>query len=455
VGAYVISHAGKPVTFLDTPGHAAFSAMRSRGANVADVAILVVAADDGVQPQTKEAIQAIRSADIPFVVAINKIDKANADIEKTKSDLTQEQVLLEGWGGDTPNVQISAKKGDGVTELLELVQLVAEVSEFTGDAAAAAEGVVIETNHDTRRGVVATVLVKDGTLHIGDVLLAGSVTGKVKALEDFQGTRITEAGPSVPAVVLGLNAVPDVGDTVTAVADEKEAEAKQKAVAAQRAFEKVIAKGEPDIELPLVLRADVQGSLEAIAGELEKLANTHVAIRIVSAATGDVTESDVKQAAATNAAIVGFRVKAPNATSALAERHDIVMHFHKVIYELLDAVRDLARNRLPKQVTREDLGKLDLLGVFKYSPPTHVVGGRMLNGVARKGVLFEVLRGEGEEQEVAVRGTVTGLQRDKVPVDEVEEGEECGLLVKYARGGPMQIGDRLRFFTETVETPEL
>ena len=454
VGAYVIEHDGNPMTFLDTPGHAAFSAMRSRGANVADVAILVVAADDGVQPQTKEAITAIRSADIPLVVAINKIDKANADVEKTKTDLTQEQVLLEGWGGDTPNIEISAKKGDGVTDLLDLVRLVADISELTADPSVPAEGVVIETHHDTQRGVVATALIKDGTLRVGDVLLVGSVTGRVKALEDFLGERIKEAGPATPAVLLGLSDVPDVGDTLVAVSDESEAARLQKEVEKQRAFEKVIAKGEPDIELPVVLRADVQGLLEAIVGELEKLANAHVAIRIVSASTGDVTESDVKQAAATQAAIVGFRVKAPNATQQLAERQGIVMHFHKVIYELLDAVRGLARGRLPKKVTREDLGQLDLLGAFKYSPPTHVIGGRMLNGIARKGVLFEVLRG-AEEAEIVARGTVTDLQRDKVPVDEVEQGETCGLLVKYAKGGPVQVGDRLRFFTETIEVPEL
>ena len=451
IGAYVIEHDGRSMTFLDTPGHAAFSAMRRRGAQVADIAILVVAADDGVQPQTKEALEAIRTAKIPFVVAINKIDKVNADIQKTKTDLTNADVLLEGWGGDVPNIEISAKEGKGVNELLEIVQLVGDIAELTGDPAKPAEGVIIEAHRDSRRGIVVTLLVKDGTMRIGDVLLAGAVAGKVKALEDFKGAGIQEARPSTPAIVLGFSDVPDVGDAVRVVADEAQAQEAAGKEEQQRAFEQVIAEGDVEIELPVVIRADVLGSLEAIVNELEKLKNAHVAIRIAGAATGEISESTIRQAATQGALLVGFRVKARDPVLQFAEREDVTIKTFDVIYELTDAVREAARNRLPKIVHREDVGTLELLGAFKYTHPDHVVGGRVESGVARKGVLLEAVR----DDTVVVRAKLVDLQQNKIPVDEVSVGNECGMLIRYETGGPVQIGDIVHFFTETVETPEL
>lgn len=451
VGAYVIEHDGKPITFLDTPGHAAFSAMRSRGANVADIAILVVAADDGMQPQTQEALEAIRSADIPFVVAINKIDKPNADLDKTKGDLTNAGVLLEGWGGDVPNAEISAKEGTNIDALLELVQLLADISELTGDPGVPARGVVIETHQDPKRGVLATVLVKDGTVRVGDALLAGAVTGKVKALEAFDGESLKEAGPSVPAVVLGFSDVPEVGDTVRVMEDEKTASAAAEEEQERRAYEVTIAEGEPEITLPVVVKTDVRGSLEALIGELEKLKNPHVAIQVVGASTGDVSENDVKQAAAIEAAIFAFRVKATNAVMNVADRHQVRISVHDVIYELLDDLKAAAVDRLPKIVHRKDLGALKVLQTFKYDHPTHVIGGRVESGIAKKGALLEIVR----DDEVLGRAEMTELQRDKIPVDQVEQGRECGMLVKYVKGGPVEEGDVIRFFEETVETPSL
>ena len=451
VGAYVIEHQGKSVTFLDTPGHAAFSAMRSRGASVADIAILVVAADDGMQPQTHEALEAIRSADIPFVVAINKIDKANADLDRTKGDLMNAGVLLEGWGGDVPNAEISAKEGTNIDGLLELVLLVAEISELQGNTDAPAHGVVIEAHQDPKRGVLATVLVKDGTLRVTDAIVAGAVTGRVKALESFEGESTKEAGPSGPAVGLGVDDVPEVGDTVRAMEDEKAAQAAAQEEQERRAYEVTIAEGEPEISLPVIVKSDVRGSLEALIGEMEKLKNPHVAIQVVGASTGDVSENDVKQAAAMEAVIFAFRVKAPNAVTNVANRHQVIIKTHDVIYELLDDVKAAAADRLPKIVHRDDLGTLTVLQTFKYTHPNHVIGGRVDGGIGRKGALVEIVRGD----EVLGRAEVTELQRDKIPVDEVEQGRECGMLVKYLKGGPAAEGDTLRFFTETVETPEL
>ncbi len=451
VGAYVIEYNDKPITFLDTPGHAAFSAMRSRGAAVADIAILVVAADDGMQPQTHEALEAIRTADIPFVVAINKIDKPNADLDKTKSDLTHAGVLLEGWGGDVSNVEISAKEGTNVDALLEIVELVADVAELYADERNAASGVVIEAHQDPKRGILATIIVQDGTLRIGDVLVAGPVIGKVKGMELFDGTSTKEAGPSSPVVVMGFNSVPEVGDSVRVVKDEQAAKALAKEEEELRGFEITIAEGEPDITFALVLKTDVLGSLEALISELEKLKNPHIAIQVIAAATGDVTENDIKQAAAMGATVFAFRVKAPNAVQNVADRHEVVVKIHEVIYELLDDVKAGAEERLPKIVTREDVGTLELLGAFKYDHPNHVIGGRVTSGRVRKGALLEVLR----DDQLIARGQLIELQRDKMPVSEVEQGEECGMMVKYKKGGPADVGDIVNFFTETVETTKL
>lgn len=451
VGAYVVEHQGKMITFLDTPGHAAFSAMRRRGAQVADLAVLVVAADDGMQPQTHEALEAIRAVDIPYVVAINKIDKPNADLDKTKADLTQADVLLEGWGGDIPNVEISAKEGTKIDDLLEIIQLLAEMAELRGDASAPAEGVVIEAHQDPRKGTITTALVKNGTLRVGDVVVAGSITGKVKALEDFEGNGVKEAGPSMPTVILGLNEVPEVGDALRAVATEAAATAAAAEEKERRSFEVTIREGEPSVTFPLLIKSDVRGSLEAIIGELEKLKNKHVALQVIAASTGDITENDVKQAGAMGATIFGFRIKARNAITNVAERNDVTVRAYDVIYELMDAVKAEAEERLPKIVTRDDVGTLEVLGAFKYDHPNHVIGGRVTSGVARRGVLVEVIRGE----DVVARATVTELQRDKMPVDEVEQDRECGMLVKYTKGGPVQVGDTINFFTETIETPSI
>ena len=447
VGAYVVSHGRNAVTFLDTPGHAAFSEMRKRGARVADVAILVVATDDGVKPQTQEAIEAIRAAGIPFVVALNKIDKSNADIDRAKTALTEAGVLLEGWGGDVPNVEISAKQGTGVDALLDLCSLVADMAELRADSAKPGEGVVIEAHRDATRGVVSTLLVKNGTLRVGGHVSVGPVTGKIKAMEDFAGKAIREAGPSTPAVVLGLNETPDVGDAFHVAENEAAAALAANAEASKRVFEQVIAEGTPDRELPVILKVDVVGSLEAIVGELRKLKNSAVALRILDADTGEITENDIKRASTLGALIVGFRVKLRPAIVVSAERNAVSVKTFDVIYELVDGVKDAVRERLPRNVIRDELGVAELLATFKKDPPRHVVGGRVSKGVLRKGALFELERGGVP----AGRGEILETQEQKVAVDEIAQGREFGALLKFKSGGLAEPGDRLRVFTERIE----
>lgn len=459
VGAYVISHQGKPMTLLDTPGHAAFAEMRSRGANVADVAILVVAADDGVKPQTKEAIDTIRAAQIPFVVAINKIDKGNADVERTKNELTEAGVFLEGWGGDTPNVEISAKEGIGVDALLDLVGLVGEMSEaLYADDAQAAQGTVIEAHRDAQRGSVATLLVRQGTLRVGESIAAGKVSGKVKALESFAGEPIREAGPSSPAVILGLRDVPDVGDSFRVAINEAGAEEYAAQEASRRVFEQRIAQGNPEITVALLLKGDVVGSLEAMTHELKKLQNPHVAIEILGADTGEVNESDVKRAASLGATLFGFRARVRPPLVAFAERVGATIRTFEVIYEFVDAVKELCAERLPKQVTREDLGSVKLLATFRSDPPRHVVGGMVTKGAVKKNSQFELLRQPKDPEsaeEIIGAGDVLETQMGQIAVDEIPQNKEGGLLVKYRRGGPAQVGDIVRVFVEHEEKPKL
>lgn len=452
VGAYTVTHNGKTLTFLDTPGHEAFSAMRSRGAKVADVAVLVVAADDGVKPQTRESIEAIQSADIPFVVAINKVDKNNADIERTKTELTEAGVLLEGWGGDVPNVEISAKQGQGIPELLELIALVGEMAELTGDGEKSAEGVVVESSRDTQRGAVVTLLVKNGTLRVGDIVAAGAVTGKIKAMENFTGKAMKEAGPSIPAVVLGFNDVPRVGDVFRVMEDEGAALEAAKEEASYREFEQLIAGEKPQEELVMVLKADVLGSLEAIVDEFKKLKNDVVALRIAGADTGEISENDVKRAAAVGAVVVGFRVKVKTSVSMFAERQGVQVASFDVIYELIDFVKQAMQGKAPKEVKREELGEVTLLATFQKDLPKQVVGGKVRKGVIREDAMFEIVR---DEETVTARGRIVSLQQEKIPVPEVKQGNECGFMVKFSEGGPAREGDSVRIFLEEVNTPEL
>lgn len=451
VGAYVIEHQGKPLTVLDTPGHAAFSEMRSRGAKVADVAILVVAADDGVKPQTKEAIGAIRSANIPFVVALNKIDKSNADVDRAKTQLTEAGVLLEGWGGDTPNVEISAKAGTGIDALLDMLALVADMAELQANAAGPAQGVVIEAHQDQRRGPAATLLVQNGMLHVGDAIIAGSVSGKVKALESFTGKAVSQAGPSTPVVVLGLSQVPDVGDEFRVAGSDTEARERSSLEAQRRAFEQRIAEGNPAMSVKVLVKADVVGSLEALVSELKKLKNSHIALEVVGGDTGDIIENDVKRAEPLGAVIVGFRVKARPAILGLAERLGVVMQTFDVIYECVDAIKKLCVERLPKQTTREEMGTVKILATFKRDLPRHVIGGLVTKGVARKEAQFEIMRNEA----IVGSGQILEMQMNQVPVDEVSQNRECGMLVKYRRGGPAQEGDTVNIFLEREKTPKL
>ena len=443
VGAYEAEHKGKRITFIDTPGHEAFSAMRSRGAEVADVAILVVAADEGVKPQTVEALEAIKKAGVSFIVALNKIDKPNVDPRRVKEELTKKGVLLEGWGGDIPNIEVSAKTGKGVDELLELVLLVAELAELKADDAMPAECVVIETHRDPQKGVLATILVRQGTLRVGDTVVSGKVFGKARAITDFAGKAVREAGPSKPVQMLGLSDVPDVGDVCRTVASEDEARAVAAAQAQQRAFEQLIATGKPETAIPIILKGDVLGSLEAIVETLKKLANPIVGIKILAAETGEVNEGDVQQAAATGSRIVAFKVKTRLHIVQRAERVAVPVETFEIIYELIDRIKELLEANVPPEVKRTDLGEVRILALFKKEGARQVVGGRVNKGIAQKGSQVELFR----SGHFLGNGRLSELQENKIPVDEVGVGHECGMLID-AKDADISVGDIVRVFME-------
>ena len=444
IGAYQVEHDGKKITFLDTPGHEAFSAIRKRGAAVADIAVLVIAANDGMKPQTREALEAIRAAKIPYLVAFTKIDLPQADVQRAKTQLAEAGVLLEGWGGDVPNLEVSGKTGTGIAELLELLLLVAEVAELKDTVDEPFWGVVIEAHRDSRQGPTATVLVKSGILKVGDVISAGTVVGKVKAMENFLKNSVTEANPAMPVVLLGFNDVPDVGDRVLTFGSEKEAAAAAEKEASRRTFEKILGGQESEATLAVIIRADVVGSLEAIVGELEKLANPYVALHIVSADTGEVSENDIDQAEATRAQIFAFRTKIRGQIALRAERTGVKIHMLAVIYDLTDIVKRALQDTVPPEIIREDLGQVRVLALFRDEGTQQIVGGRVASGIIRKGEFAEVMR----DDRLLGRGRLKEVQQNKIPVDEVKQGNECGMLIEIKGSIDIVEGDMLRVFHE-------
>lgn len=429
IGAYEIEHSSKKITFIDTPGHEAFSKMRMRGAHAADLAIIVVAADDGVKPQTKEALQIAKDSKTPFIVAINKVDKNNADIERTKKGLAANGVLLEGYGGDVSWQGISAKTGEGVDELLDLVLLATDVLGLTYDPASRAEGVVIEAKLDRRRGNEVSVVVLNGTLREGDEIVAGSAAGKVKVLENFAGERAKELVPSAPALVLGFEKLPQVGDVFAAgkvdlVEIRMEEDARRPAPRPE--------KGEKPA-LPLILKADYAGTLEALAELIRAIPERDIVPDVITEGVGDIGDNDVQLAVSTGASIIGFRVKVGKGAARLAEAQGVRIVTSNVIYELIKTVEEaLVKGKAPVAGA-----ELEVLAVFSRKGNKQVIGGKVIQGTLKNRSQVEVVRKES----VLGRGKILNLQLQKRDVSEVEEGNECGLL--FDSGVSVQVGDRL------------
>ena len=454
IGAYHVHTRATGVTFLDTPGHAAFTAMRARGAQATDIVILVVAADDGVMPQTIEAIQHAQAAKVPLIVAINKIDKPGAEPQRVINELIQHSVIPESMGGETQFVEVSAKTGQGIDDLLEAILLQAEVLELTAVADGMATGVVIESRLDKGRGPVASVLVQEGTLHKGDIVLCGLEYGRVRALRNEKGQNLDEAGPSIPVEIYGLSGVPDAGDEVTVVKDERKA--REVALFRQGKFREIkIAKQQKQklenmfkdnqaSELNVVLKADTQGSVEAISDALNKLATDEVMVHIVGSGVGGITETDATLAAASSAIIVGFNVRADAPARRVIDTEGIDLHYYSVIYDLIDDVKSAMSGMLKAEVRQEIIGLAEVRDVFRHPKFGNIAGCMVTEGVIKRSAPIRVLR----ENVVIYEGELDSLRRFKDDVPEVKQGTECGVGVKNYQD--VRVGDQIEVF-ENVE----
>lgn len=457
IGAYHVKTASGEITFLDTPGHAAFTSMRARGAKATDIVVLVVAADDGVMPQTIEAIQHAKAANVPIVVAVNKIDKPEADPERVKGELAQYGVMSEDWGGDTQFVHVSAKAGTGIDQLLEAILLQAEVLELTAYETGMASGVVIESFLDKGRGSVATVLVQSGTLRKGDIVLCGFEYGRIRAMRNELGKEVTEAGPSIPVEILGLSGVPSAGDEATVVRDEKKARevalyrqgkfrdvklARQQKAKLENMFTNMT---EGDVsELNIVLKADVQGSAEAISDSLLKLSTDEVKVKIIGSGVGGITETDASLAAASNAIILGFNVRADASARKVIESENLDLRYYSVIYDLIDEVKQAMSGMLAPEYKQEIIGLAQVRDVFK-SPKFGAIAGCMVTeGVVKRHNPIRVLR----DNVVIYEGELESLRRFKDDVNEVRNGTECGIGVRNYND--VRVGDTIEVF-ETIE----
>jgi translation initiation factor IF-2 len=459
IGAYQVSTAeGQKITFIDTPGHEAFTAMRARGAKVTDIVVLVVAADDGVMPQTVEAINHAKAANVPIIVAINKIDKPNADPTRVRTDLLQHGVVVESMSGETLEVEVSALKKTGVDKLLEAIQLQAELLALKANPNRSAEGIVIEAKLERGRGPVGTMLVQRGTLHVGDIIVAGTAWGRVRALISDQGTAVAEAGPSVPVEVLGFDSAPEAGDPFAVV----ESEARAREITDYRARKRRQTLGSAGTartleqmmqqlkeagrkEFPLVVKGDVQGSVEAIAGALRKLGTDEVEARVVHSGVGGITESDVTLAGTSKAVVVGFNVRANAQAKAVADQMGVEIRYYNIIYDLVDDVKAAMSGLLAPTVREIFLGNAQILEVFNISKVGKVAGCRVTDGKVERGAKVRLIR----DNVVIHEGTLSTLKRFKDEVKEVPAGQECGMA--FANYQDIRVGDVIECFNiETI-----
>ncbi|WP_016915925.1 translation initiation factor IF-2 [Vreelandella stevensii] len=455
IGAYHVEDNHGGVTFLDTPGHAAFTAMRARGAKATDVVILVVAADDGVMPQTVEAIEHSKAAEVPMVVAVNKIDKTGADFDRIRNELSQHGVISEEWGGDTQFVHVSAKTGEGMEDLLEAIQLASEVLELTAVPSAPGKGVVVESRLDKGRGPVATVLVQNGTLKKGDIVLAGLHYGRVRALTNELGQQVDTAGPAMPVEIQGLDGTPDAGDDFMVVADEKKARevanfrqgkyrevrlARQQKAKLENMFSQM---GQDEVaKVNIVLKADVQGSLEAIKGALEELSTDEVQVAVVSSGVGGITGTDANLALASEAIVVGFNVRADAAAREIIEREGLDLRYYSVIYQLIDEVKQAMSGMLAPEWKEEIVGVAEVRDVFRAPKIGAVAGCMVVEGTVSRSKRIRVLR----DNVVIYEGELESLRRFKDDVQEVRNGMECGIGVKNYND--VQVGDKIEVFDQ-------
>jgi translation initiation factor IF-2 len=450
IGAYQVVHtsaAGKttPLTFLDTPGHEAFCGIRERGAQVADIAILAVSAEDGVKPQTVEAYKVIKASGIPFIVAITKIDKPNANIDVAKQSLGEHEIYVEGWGGDVPCVPVSAMTGAGISELLDMIMLVADLADFKTDPKASATGAIIESTLNTRKGISATLLLKDGTLSVGSVVVAGNAFAPVRFIENFKGEKITDATAAMPVSVLGWNTMPSCGVDFSVVDSKKEAEkmiaqykddARATATKATLASKSATSPLPPSsateapevVTIPLIIKADVIGSLDGVRHELAKIKHDKVKLKIVSEGIGAINENDIKTAAGdTNILVIGFNADPEAKAATVIERSSIPLNVRNfsIIYELTQYVKDALAAKIPKEYIEESTGRAKILAVFSKDKNKQVLGGKVETGTISRGNDIKIIRRDTE----LGRGKIHGLQQAKKSVDEVREGFEFGMMI--------------------------
>ncbi len=449
IGAYQVEMKGRPITFLDTPGHAAFTAMRARGAQGADIVILVVAADDGVMPQTREAIAHAKAAQVPIVVALNKMDKANANPERVKQQLAEQELVPDDWGGNTMVIPVSAKQKQGIDDLLEAILLVADNTDIRANPNGRVIGTVIEAELDKTKGVVATLLVQNGTLKAGDIIVAGTAYGRLRALFDFRGKPVKKAGPSTPVRVMGLNDVPAAGDLFRVVNSDKEARdivnqrleaQKQTQQAAKKAsLEDLFAAyqaGEAR-ELNLIVKADVQGSLEPIMMELEKLGQGEIGVKVLYAETGNIGENDVMLASASKAIIIGFNTQADVAARRLAEAEGVSIRLYDVIYRMTEDIEKALKGMLEPELSEKVIGRADVLAVFPISKVGKVAGCRVREGELRRNARVRLLR----KGEILFEGEMASLKHEKEDVREMRTGFECGVGLRNFHD--IEVGDEL------------
>ena len=461
IGAYVVEINGEKITFLDTPGHEAFTSMRMRGAQSTDIAILVVAADDGVMPQTVEAINHAKAAGVEIIVAINKIDKEGANVERVKQELAEYELIPEDWGGSTVFVPVSAHTKEGIEQLLEMIVLTSEVLELKANPNRKARGIVIEARLDKGRGPVATVLVQKGTLRIGDHVAVGPAHGKVRAMLDHTGERVKTATPSTPVEILGLSGAPDAGEIFVATESDKEAkqisqayidqskdklleETKAKKLSLDGLFNQIQAGNVKDLNL--IIKADVQGSVEAVKQSLLKLGNEEVAVRVIHGGVGAITESDVSLASASNAIIIGFNIRPDNTAKEVAERENVDVRLYRVIYDAIEDIENALKGMLEPIYEEQVIGHVEVRQTFKASGVGTIAGSYVLDGKVQRGCRCRVYRGE----DMIFEGDLASLKRFKDDVKEVAAGYECGLV--FSNFNDVQMEDRVECYI-MVEVP--
>ena len=460
IGAYVVEINGEKITFLDTPGHEAFTAMRMRGASSTDIAVLVVAADDGVMPQTVEAINHAKAAGVEIIVAVNKMDKPSANIDRVKQELTEYELIPEDWGGSTIFVPVSAKTGEGLEDLMEMIALTAEVMELKANPNRRARGLVLEAKLDKGRGSVANILVQKGTLRVGDPIAAGSAFGKVRAMMDDKGRRVKEAGPSTPVEILGLSDVPNAGEVLVATENDKEAKNFAATFVAENKknlLEETKAKMSLDDlfsqiqegnlkELNLIVKADVQGSVEAVKQSLMKLSNEEVVVKCIHGGVGAINESDVSLASASNAIIIGFNVRPDATAKATAEREGVDVRLYKVIYQAIEDIEAAMKGMLDPEYEEKVIAHLEVRQTFKASGVGTIAGSYVLDGKIERGSKIRITR----EGELIFEGEMASLKRFKDDVKEVAAGYECGIVAQDFND--LQEGDQIEAYI-MVEVP--